>query len=127
MSEKRSGGCLCGAVRYEASWPPIATAVCHCKNCQKQAGSALSVIAIHCREQHYKIRVNSLVPGGIKTPMTDQAVAQLLDDDPSRVQTNDHGMGEPIDIANMVLYLACDDGRHLTGANIVIDHGETIG
>jgi hypothetical protein len=50
MSETRSGGCLCGAVRYEASWPPVATAVCHCKNCQKQAGSALSVIAVFPRD-----------------------------------------------------------------------------
>ena len=45
MSGLRKGGCLCGAVRYEAQWPPLATAVCHCRNCQKQAGSALSVIA----------------------------------------------------------------------------------
>jgi hypothetical protein len=45
MSETRSGGCLCGAVRYEANWPPFATVVCHCLNCQKQAGSALSVVA----------------------------------------------------------------------------------
>jgi hypothetical protein len=50
MSETRSGGCLCGAVRYEAAWPPVATAVCHCKNCQKQAGSALSVIAVLPRD-----------------------------------------------------------------------------
>lgn len=44
--EAREGGCLCGAVRYTAAWPPLATAVCHCKNCQKQAGSALSVVAV---------------------------------------------------------------------------------
>jgi hypothetical protein len=50
MSEARSGGCLCGAVRYEASWPPLATVVCHCKNCQKQAGSALSIIAVLPRD-----------------------------------------------------------------------------
>lgn len=50
MSETREGGCLCGAVRYEASWPPLATAVCHCINCQKQAGSALSVIAVFPRD-----------------------------------------------------------------------------
>jgi hypothetical protein len=50
MKMKRSGGCLCGAVRYEATWPPVATAVCHCKNCQKQAGSALSVIAVLPRD-----------------------------------------------------------------------------
>lgn len=42
----RAGGCLCGAVRYEADWPPLATVTCHCKNCQKQSGSALSVIVV---------------------------------------------------------------------------------
>lgn len=50
MSDVREGGCLCGAVRYTASWPPLATAVCHCKNCQKQAGSALSVVAVLPRD-----------------------------------------------------------------------------
>lgn len=41
----RHGGCLCGAVRYEADWPPEALVLCHCTHCQKQAGSALSVVA----------------------------------------------------------------------------------
>jgi len=36
------GGCLCGAVRYEAS-DPVVTAVCHCKHCQKISGSAFSL------------------------------------------------------------------------------------
>lgn len=49
MGKKREGGCLCGAVRYTVAWPPLATAVCHCKNCQKQAGSALSVVAVVAR------------------------------------------------------------------------------
>ncbi len=82
-------------------------------------------IAIHCREQKYGIRVNSIAPGGIVTPMTAQALAELPEGSPGREQTDNHGMGQPIDIANMVLYLACDDGRHITGANIVIDNGET--
>lgn len=46
MSATRSGGCLCGAVRYEVDWPLLATVVCHCRNCQKQAGSALSVVGV---------------------------------------------------------------------------------
>ena len=50
MSGTRTGGCLCGAIRYEAQWPPLATVVCHCKNCQKQAGSALSVVAVLPRD-----------------------------------------------------------------------------
>lgn len=47
----RHGGCLCGAVRYIVQWPPVLVATCHCGNCQKQAGSALSVIAFLKREQ----------------------------------------------------------------------------
>jgi hypothetical protein len=39
-----SGGCLCGAVRYSAETDPAFTAVCHCRNCQKQTGTASSVI-----------------------------------------------------------------------------------
>jgi hypothetical protein len=38
------GGCLCGAVRYELTEVPRAQVVCHCKNCQKQAGTAFSVL-----------------------------------------------------------------------------------
>lgn len=49
MSETRSGGCLCGAVRYEVAWPPSALVVCHCTDCQKQAGSAFSLVGVSAR------------------------------------------------------------------------------
>lgn len=38
------GGCLCGAVRYRCDATPLMTAVCHCKNCQRQSGSAFSIV-----------------------------------------------------------------------------------
>jgi hypothetical protein len=37
------GGCLCGQVRYRAEVEPAFTTVCHCKNCQKQVGTAFTV------------------------------------------------------------------------------------
>lgn len=37
------GGCLCGQVRYRIEAEPMLTAICHCKHCQKQSGSAFSV------------------------------------------------------------------------------------
>ncbi|MBI1251258.1 MAG: aldehyde-activating protein [Alphaproteobacteria bacterium] len=40
------GGCLCGAVRYEAQGAPLVTAVCHCTHCQKTSGSAFTVNAM---------------------------------------------------------------------------------
>lgn len=39
-----TGGCLCGKVRYTFEGDPLLCVTCHCKNCQRQAGSALSVI-----------------------------------------------------------------------------------
>jgi hypothetical protein len=39
-----TGGCLCGQVRYSANTEPAFVGVCHCKNCQKQTGTAFSVL-----------------------------------------------------------------------------------
>jgi hypothetical protein len=38
-----SGGCLCGAVRYESDAEPAMVAACHCATCQKNTGSAFSL------------------------------------------------------------------------------------
>ena len=39
-----SGSCLCGAVTYTCPADPLFTAVCHCADCQKQTGTAFSVV-----------------------------------------------------------------------------------
>lgn len=44
------GGCLCGQVRYAIEADPIAVATCHCLNCQKQSGSALSLVVVIRRD-----------------------------------------------------------------------------
>ncbi len=41
---EQTGGCLCGAVRYTLTAEPLMCVTCHCKNCQRQAGTALSII-----------------------------------------------------------------------------------
>jgi hypothetical protein len=48
--ERREGGCLCGAVRYSVAWPPLMMLTCACRNCQKQSGSALSVVGAARRD-----------------------------------------------------------------------------
>jgi hypothetical protein len=48
-----TGGCLCGAIRYEITEPPLVTHTCHCTACQRITGSAFSsalvVAAEACR------------------------------------------------------------------------------
>ena len=40
MFKTITGGCLCGAVRYEITEKPIGGANCHCRSCQKALGAA---------------------------------------------------------------------------------------
>src|SRR5438552_5954938 len=39
----RSGGCLCGAVRYSVRGDPVHVGRCHCADCRKESGSAFTV------------------------------------------------------------------------------------
>ena len=47
MVEKISiGGCLCGAVRFEAAGEPWRVGLCHCMTCRKESGSVFNAFAI---------------------------------------------------------------------------------
>ena len=84
-------------------------------------------IAIMCQEKGYKIRCNSVHPGAIETPMVQQASGR-----PGEEQAVPEGVlpagavGHPRDVASMVLYLASDESRFVTGAEFVIDNGLII-
>ena len=41
----RTGGCLCGAVRYSVRGEPFHVGRCHCADCRKESGSAFAVYA----------------------------------------------------------------------------------
>lgn len=41
---KLDGRCLCGAVTYSSDAEPAFVAICHCKDCQRQSGTAFSVV-----------------------------------------------------------------------------------
>ena len=45
-SEKRSGGCICGAVRYDVHGAPLRVGLCHCLDCRKTSGSAFVTFAV---------------------------------------------------------------------------------
>jgi len=40
MTAVRTGGCLCGAVRYESAGDPVFSLQCHCRDCQRSSGTA---------------------------------------------------------------------------------------
>ncbi len=65
-----------------------------------------------------KVRVNSISPGWIDTDYTEYS-------GPDAVQQPVYRVGNPMDIANMVLYLCSDKAGFITGENICIDGGMT--
>ena len=46
MADNLEGGCACGAVRYRLTSPPMFVHCCHCRNCQRQTGSAFVLNAL---------------------------------------------------------------------------------
>lgn len=93
--------------------------------------SMTKAIAIHCRRQRYGIRCNSVHPGSINTPMVQLALRELMDvdlnaaEDPERTRRK-LGIGEPDDVASMVTFLLGDQSKHITGAEMVVDNGDTV-
>jgi 3(or 17)beta-hydroxysteroid dehydrogenase len=89
-------------------------------------------IAMHCREQKNGIRCNSVHPGSISTPMVHSALEtlsglKLMEQDDPEAMRKSMGIGEPVDIANMVLFLLSDEAKHINGAELVVDNADTIG
>lgn len=84
-------------------------------------------VAIHCQQKGNGIRCNSVHPGSIETPMVQGAMGR-----PGEEQEVPKGVlpagaiGHPTDVANLVLYLASDESRFVTGAEFLIDNGLTI-
>jgi len=73
-----------------------------------------------------KLRVNTLSPGVVVTPMTDGAVYSQNDDAREKiVSLHPLGLGNTDDIAFACIYLLSDASRWITGANIPIDGGYT--
>ena len=71
------------------------------------------------------IRANSVHPGSVATPMTAarQADPEVLRQSESRIPLG--RVGQPLDIAYGVLYLASDESSFVTGSELVIDGGFT--
>ena len=86
-------------------------------------------VALSCAQDRINVRVNSIHPGFIRTPLLENSIARFADPAQGKrfyddLQPIGH-LGEPEDIAYGALYLASDESKFVTGSELVIDGGYT--
>ncbi|MES0873286.1 glucose 1-dehydrogenase [Sinimarinibacterium thermocellulolyticum] len=78
----------------------------------------------------YKIRCNSVHPGGVQTRMLDDFLGVLPDKDAAMKMVTQQvplgRVGQPEDIANAILYLASDEASWVTGIELCVDGGSLL-
>ena len=92
---------------------PYATAKAGIIHLTKRAATSLAP---------YRIRINTVAPGHIMTPLTHRGNVEAARQMMIKGQPWPEA-GEPIDIANAALFLASDESRFITGTTILVDGG----
>jgi glucose 1-dehydrogenase len=98
----------------------------HVNYAASKGGVMLMMKSIAQEMAPYRIRVNSIGPGAIRTPInrpaweTPQALNELLKLIPYQ------RIGEPDDIARVAVWLASDDTDYINGTTIFVDGGMTL-
>ena len=88
-------------------------------------------VALECAQNRWPIRVNSVHPGIIDTPIWTKLNPEFQEDGSHIIDAEAMAttavptgvLGLPQDIANGVLFLASDDSSYMTGTELVIDGG----
>lgn len=89
-------------------------------------GMTKSVACLSAQEG-YGVRCNSIHPGNMATPMLQGMYDIVKEHDPASAEAMDKiWVGEPLDVANMVLFLASDESCAVNGAELVIDNTSTL-
>ena len=87
--------------------------------------SAAKVMALEMASR--EIRVNTISPGTILTPMMQKALDAMKEEEQKkRIEGFPLGLGKTSDISNACIFLISDASRWITGQNLIIDGGYTV-
>lgn len=123
--KKSGGGTIVNISSVESIRPgPLFT----CYGAAKAAQDAITkTVALHCGEMGYNIRCNSVHPAATYTPLLEQYLQSA--DDPKALEAVYAGM-QPLnriatveEVANTVLFLACEQSSFMTGHQLFVDGG----
>ncbi len=73
------------------------------------------------------VRVNAIMPSGVRTPLVDQWLREYLGREPNAADFENPAIAEPIQIAKVIASLASDEMAWINGAELPVDGGYGLG
>jgi glucose 1-dehydrogenase len=123
---RREISCAAGKIICMSSVHDVIPWAGHVNYAASKGGVMLMMKSIAQEVAPYRIRVNSISPGAIRTPInrqaweTPEAYAELMKLIPYK------RIGEPEDIARAAVWLASDEADYITGTSLYVDGGMTL-
>ena len=123
---RRETSCAAGKIICMSSVHETIPWAGHVNYAASKGGVMLMMKSIAQEVAPYRIRVNSIAPGAIRTPInrsaweTPQAYNELMKLIPYK------RIGEPDDIARAAVFLASDESDYITGTTLFVDGGMTL-
>jgi NAD(P)-dependent dehydrogenase (short-subunit alcohol dehydrogenase family) len=131
----RTGG---GSIVHVSSASGVKAASGACAYSASKAGLCMlsKAAAKECRDQGIPVRVNTVCPGGVKTPMWTtmpffRDLVQKAGSEEAAFESMAGGVpggrfAEPADIVHAILFLASNEARFVTGADLIVDAGYVL-
>lgn len=116
----------CGKIIHISSVHEVIPWAGHVNYAASKGGVKLLMQSLAQEYGAQKIRVNSICPGAIQTPINEEAwgTKEALDDLLKLIPYD--RIGQPEDVGNLAVFLASDFSDYITGASIFVDGGMTV-
>jgi 3(or 17)beta-hydroxysteroid dehydrogenase len=127
-----------GSIVHVSSASGVKAAAGACAYSASKAGLCMlsRAAAKECRDQGIPVRVNTVCPGGVKTPMWTTMpffhdLVQKTGSEEAAFESLAGGMpggqfSEPADVVHAILFLASDESRFVTGVDLLVDGGYAL-
>ncbi len=118
--------CAAGKILCMSSVHDIIPWAGHVNYAASKGGVMMMMKSIAQEVAPWRIRVNSISPGAVRTPINEEAWSTRDAYNSLMTLVPYKRIGEPADIARAAVWLASDDSDYITGATIYVDGGMTL-
>jgi glucose 1-dehydrogenase len=118
--------CAAGKILCVSSVHDIIPWAGHVNYAASKGGVMMMMKSIAQEVAPWRIRVNSISPGAVRTPINEEAWSTREAYNALMTLVPYKRIGEPVDIGRAAVWLASDDSDYITGATIYVDGGMTL-